>query len=315
MRGISVLFFVLVTQVMLAQTAVREFTPDANGNMVPREMAVASDGDHALLKQSVNGVQVPVEQSETRTLSEGLNGKVTETIVHHYGPDGEILSTDRIVTEEHKRADGGSSVQATIQHSDLNGTYKEVERRSTDTQVQGKTSTSETTISRIGLDGTLTPEEKRKVVTSGDQKESHQEEEVYKVSASGLFTQSARNVTDQKSMPDGKNTSQTAHYEVDYDGRIALDNLKVTTSVKAPDGSQITEVNTYGYQAGRTRGDADPQGLQSQARTVRSMNPDGTISEKLTVALPSLSDSNRLGPANIVSEKVCAGKCDEPKAK
>ena len=290
----------------------QEFTPDANGNMIARSTALSSDGNQALVRQSINGQSVPLDQTESKTLRETATEKVTEQIVHHYGPGGEILSTDRTVTEEHKRPDGGAFVESTIQHSDLSGGMREVERRATNTSVQGKTSTTDLTISRIGLDGHLAPEEKHKTVKTGDEKVTHEEEEVFKVSTNGSFTPSARNVTD-KTVSGEKTTSQTAHYETDYQGRSQLDNLKVTNTAKSSDGRQVTEVNTYGYPPGQSRGDTPLQAIQSQQVIERTPRPDGTVAETLSVRLPSLSDSGRLGPANLISQKVCSGKCDDTK--
>jgi hypothetical protein len=280
--------------------------------MVARSSALSDDGTQALLQQSVNGTQVPVEKTETRTLSESASGKVTETVVRHYGPDGQILSTDRTVTEERKRPGGGTATTATLQRSDMNGALREVERRATETKTDGKTTTSEVVISRLGVDNRITPDEKHVVVTTGDDKKTHEDEQIFKASTSGQFTQTARNVTDHTVNGD-KTTTQTAHYQTDYQGRIQLDNLKVTNTEKGPNGAQTTEVNTYGYPPGVARTDAPPTALQSQQVITRTTLKDGTMAETLSVRLPSLSDANRLGPANVVSQKVCAGKCDAPK--
>ena len=61
-----------------------------------------TDGVVTDLRQSINGREVPLSQTEEKVLSKNGNTTVTERIVRHYGANGQIVQTDRVVTEETK---------------------------------------------------------------------------------------------------------------------------------------------------------------------------------------------------------------------
>ena len=59
--------------------------------------------------------------------------------------------------EENKLPGGGSSVRETTYRSDVNGSLQEVERQTTETRVDGSTTTANTVIDRPTLNGSLKP--------------------------------------------------------------------------------------------------------------------------------------------------------------
>jgi hypothetical protein len=292
----------------LAQSNSATYITDINGHQVEATSSVTTlDGEHTELSQSVNGRKVPLEQTETHILSKG-NPTVTETIVHKFDRAGQMISTERTVEEEQKRA-GGSTIRATISRSDTNGSLREDERRVIDTQVQGAATTSDVVISRVGVTGSFDPVEKRTVVTTGDAKATHETETVYRPSQSGPFVEAQRDEKDIQK--DGNKTVENAAvYQVDYTGKMRLVSQTLSTTTKASDGSEVTEMNVYERNSlGRPRDEQTGQQIDEQRIIERTKGPNGAVIETTAVRRPSLADSSRLGEPNKISEIVCTGKC------
>jgi hypothetical protein len=307
-------YWFLCAGVALAQSGGKSTTdlliPDLNGNSVETAVYTAKDGDHKELTQSINGRQVPLQQSDIHVLSEGPNGRTTETLTRKYDATGQVVSTERTVIEE-KKTPGGAVIHATVYRSDLNGQMPESERRTTEIQTQGTTSTTNVTVSRPGLSGSFDVAEKRNVVTTTDGKTVHETEVVQNPTANGQLVEAAREVREQNTV-DGATTSTTARYEPDFTGKMSLSSQEVTTVKKAPDGSLVTAVDLYAPAAyGIARSESATQQLREQDVTVRR-EKNGVVTETTTVSRPTLQDPNRLAPPVPASELVCTGKCDGP---
>lgn len=284
--------------------------PDLNGNTVPSAIYTAKDGDRKEITQSINGRAVPLEQSDLHVLSEGPNGRTTETITRKYDATGQVISTERTVVEE-KKTSGGSVIHATVYRSDLNGQMAESERRTVETQNQGTASTTDVTISRPGLNGSFDVAEKRNIVKDTQNNTVHEIETVQVPGANGQLMETLREVRDQTSV-NGTTTATTARYEPDYAGKMSLAGQQVTIAKKAADGSVVTQVDLYAPSAyGIARSESAKPQLKEQDVTVRS-EKNGVVTETTTASRPTLQDPNRLGPPSRVSELVCKGKCDGP---
>jgi hypothetical protein len=284
------------------------YTTDLNGHVVADSQQVARDGSKALLVQSINGREVPLQSSETHVLTDEPNHRVTETIVRTYDATGQLGSTERTVSDEVK-GPAGSVVHASVFRSDLNGHMNESERRVIDTHVQGSTTTADVTISRAGVNGSLDTAEKRQVVTIKDGDTVRATETIQRPSGNGnQFFEAAREVREETKSGD-KTTSSTAMYELDFQGKLSLSRQDVRTTAKAADGSQVTELNTYApstYTEPRTEG-GSPK-LREQEMIVRREN-NGVVTETTTVRRPTPADPNRLGDATVISNLVCTGTC------
>jgi hypothetical protein len=300
--------------VALAQTGGKSTTdlliPDLNGNSVVAAVYTAKDGDRKELTQSINGREVPLEQSDIHVLSDGPNGKTTETLTRKYDATGQVISTERTVVEETK-SPTGAVIHSTVYRSDLNGQMAESERRTIETQTQGATSTTDITISRPGISGSFDVAEKRNVVTNTDGKTVHETEVVQIPSSNGQLMEAAREVRDQTTV-DGMTTSTATRYEPDFSGKMSLASQQVSTARKAADGSLVTQVDLYAQAAyGIARDENATAHLKEQDVVVRR-EKNGVVTETTTVSRPTLQDSSRLGPSATVSELVCKGKCDGP---
>jgi hypothetical protein len=284
--------------------------PDLNGNSIQTAVYTAKDGDRQELTQSVNGRKVPLQQSETHVLSDGPNGKTTETLTRKYDATGQLVSTERTVVDE-KKLPNGAVIHATTYRSDLNGQMAESERRTIESQTQGPVSTTDVTVSRPGISGSFDVAEKRNVVTNADGKTLHETEVVQIPAANGQFMEAAREVRDQSTV-NGTTTSTEARYEPDFTGKMSLASQQVATIKKDSDGSLITQIDLYAPAAyGIAREQNATAKLKEQEVIVRR-EKNGVVTETTTASRPTLQDPSRLGPPTPVSELVCKGKCDGP---
>ena len=307
-------YSLLFAGLALAQSGGKSTTgliiPDLNGNSVEAALYTAKDGDRQELTQSINGRKVPLQQSETHVLSDGPNGKTTETLTRKYDATGQLVSTERTVVEENKLPNG-AVIHATVYRSDLNGQMAEAERRTIESHTQGPTSTTNVTVSRPGIGGSFDVAEKRNVVTNADGKTLHETEVVQIPAANGQLMDAARLVRDQSTV-NGTTTSTETRYEPDFTGSLSLISQQVATIKKDADGSLVTQVDLYAPAAyGVAREQTATPKLKEQDVIVRR-EKNGVVTETTAVSRPTLQDPSRLGPSNPVSELVCTGKCDGP---
>ena len=284
--------------------------PDLNGNRVEAAIYTAKDGDRQELTQSVNGHKVPLQQSETHVLSDGPNGKTTETLTRKYDATGQLITTERTLVEE-KKLPNGAVIHATTYRSDLNGQMAEAERRTIESQTQGPTSTTNVTVSRPGISGSFDVAEKRSVVSNADGKTLRETETVQIPGANGQLMEAARLAREQSTV-NGTTTSTEARYEPDFTGKLSLISQQVATIKKDPDGALVTQVDLYAPAAyGIAREQNATPKLKEQDVIVRR-EKNGVVTETTTVSRPTMQDPGRLGPSGPASELVCVGKCDGP---
>jgi|SRR5581483_1735991 len=287
---------------------------DLNGNRVPGQSFSSTDGEHTERFQSINGREVPLEDTVDRVIREDANGKITERVVRKFDRDGKLASTERIVTEETKQPGGGSSIRSITYRSDLNGAMREDERQTTETRVQGSTTVSNTTIERPTLNGSFQTVEKRSEVTEGPPDRQTSTESVYRPDGSGGFREALRYVTTTTKAGD-VTTETRADYEPGVTGQLQLASQSDSTITKRPDGTEVTQTNLYAHTvAGRLQESNAPMRIQEQQIVERRVKPDGSVVETFSVRRPSVSDPNRLGELQKLSETVCKGKC-RPEAK
>jgi len=301
------------------QSSTTTYTKDLNGNRAEGQSfttnGTPNDGDRTERFQSINGRQVPLEQTVDRVVSQDANGKVTERIVKKFNRDGQLASTERVMIEEIKVPGGSSSVRETTYRSDANGTSREAERKTIETKVSGSTTTASTVIDRPTLNGSMETVEKRSAVTEGPADNQHTTESVYRPALSGGFQEALRYVTTTSKANDATKETK-ADYEPGLDGRLQLASQSESTSSKRPDGTEVTETNLFAKTvAGVLQDNNAAMRVKEQQVVQRRTNPDGSVVETLSVRRPSVSDPNRLGDLQKLSETVCKGKCQPDAAK
>lgn len=302
--------FLLAGALAAAQSATTTYTTDINGNRVDASTTLAN-AERTEVSRSINGRLVPLEQTEERVLSEDASGKVTETVTRKYAPTGQLMSTERVVTDAQKLAGGGSKVKATTYRSDVNGQMQEAQRTTKESHIQGATTYAETVVERPTLNDAFQAIEKRSEVTDTADGASHGQETVYRRSGNGDFYEALRHVTEERKTGD-QTTVHTAYYEPDATGALQLARQNVSTTTKQPDGTEVTEVNLYARSVpGVVQNSGAPEQLQEQQVIQRGKGPDGAVVETLSVRRPTISDPGRLGGLQKISETVCKGKCSE----
>jgi hypothetical protein len=307
--------FALMGSLAAAQSVATTYTTDINGNRVAAATVVASAQPGAeeatQITQSINGRTVPMQRTETRVLSKDANGSVVETIVRKYDPNGQVGSTERVVTETQTRPNG-STVHATTYRSDVNGNMAAAERSTVESEKQGGVTTTQSVTERPAPGGSFQAVEKTTRVSEVSGDKTHDDEIVYRraLGSGGDFSQAVRDVKDI-THTGNVITETSAHYEpVATASQMRLVQQSQSTTTKHPDGSETSQVNLYGssWTGNVSDGDA-PLALREQDIIERQKGPGGNVTEILSVRRPTPADPNRLGPATKVSETVCTGKC------
>jgi hypothetical protein len=307
------LFLVLTAALASAQSASTTYTRDINGNHTEGFSSSTNDGDRTERFQSINGRQVPLEQIVDRVVRQDANGKVTERSVRKFNRDGQITSTERVMIEENKLPGGRSTVRETTYRSDVNGSLREDERKTTEMRVDGSMTTASTVIDRPSLNGSFETVEKRSAVTEGPAENQHTTESVYRRGGSGGFEEALRSVKTASKVND--TTKETAAtYAPGTNGQMQLASQSDATTTKQPDGTEVTQTNLFAQSVALQDSNTALR-VKEQQIVQRRTNPDGSVVETVSVRRPSVSDPNRLGDPLRLSETVCKGKCQPDPAK
>ena len=296
-----------------AQNDTTLYRTDLNGHRVAEEAfdtSLVPDG-HATreLSRSVNGRVVPLEKTE-QTVTKSGNKTTTETIIKRYNPTGELIMTQKVVTEKETQPNGSSTESSKAYASDFSGTLKEVERRKVETTVQGAVTTKQTEVDQPGLDGSFQIAEKRssEIQKSGDRTDT--KETVYRRSQNGEMSPALQEVISETKSGE-TTTRQVANYEPGLTfGTMRLASQTVSTTTKDKNGNETSEVNIYSSAAdGRVQENGAPQQIKEQQLITRRVGSDGTVTDSVSVRRPSISDPTKLGDSKQISQTTCSGKC------
>ncbi len=297
------------------QSTITTYTPDLmNGGNMVNSATASSDHTQTQVTQSLNGVQVPLDQREQHVIRSDANGSVIETLVKRYNFDGTYASTERIVEETRKNPNGGSTVVTTTYRTDLDGSSQLAERRTEDTQVSGKTTMVNTVIDQPTLGGNLQTVEKRSDVTQdlsqGKERKSSTTESIYRGDPGVGFHEAVRKVTTETQKGDQTIEDTTDYEPATPDGALQLQGRRVSSTTTTPGGSQSTIVNVYAPAAdGIVQSSDQPPQLKQQQIITRVQNPDGSVVDTFSVREPNVSDPTKLGAPREITQTVCTGKC------
>jgi hypothetical protein len=302
-------FLFLAATLAFGQSVVTTYSTDVNGNRVAGSSMVSNDGQHTQITRSINGRQVPAEQTTERVISESPAGRVVEKITKRFDQNGQIASTDRTVTEEQKLSNG-SVTRSTVYHGDVNGEMHEAERRTVEVHAQGSTVNTQTEIARPDLSGSFQTAEKRSSSSETANNTTHTDDTVYRRSENGGFYPAVRDVS-YTTKSGSQVVEKSAHYEQRDNQQLQLMGQTVSTTVKQPNGSSVSEVSLYGANSedGRAHDNQTGLHLREQQTVERIPGPGGSVTEIVTARRPTISDPGRLGPSTKISETVCTGKC------
>lgn len=298
-----------LVSVSSAQSNSATYTTDINGNRVAGGAVVTTDGTTTDLRQSINGREVPLEQVQTKVLSKSGNTTVTERIVRHYGANGQVVATDRVVTEETKTGEGESIVHATTYRSDISGNMNEAERKTIETRKNGVATVTDTAIEKRDLSGSFATAEKRTATSEPTSDGTRGSETVMLRNANGSLYEAERSST-VETKSGNQIVKNTAIYEPTVSGEMTLTRQQLMKTTANPDGTSSDEVEIFGRPSdGRAREAGAPPALTEKRVISRQKTADGAVVEKQTVQLPDVNDPGKLDPARKVSETVCRGEC------
>jgi len=292
-------------------------TRDVNGNPMPGldTRSSRSDGDSSVYetRQSLNGTTVPAERVEQHVVRDSGGVRVVERTIQRYSPNGEPLPREKQVITTTTHADGSVEERNDTLRGDLNGNLALAERTETEARRNGSTVNSQSVISRPSLNASLDVVEKRNVVRDERSKDAWQQNEtVWRKGQSGFY-EAVRRVTEHRA-EDGRVSENTAEYEPGSTGALVLHSQVVKNSVKAPDGSERTEITVRDQSAPGTVIDGSDPGLKLRSEEIAERVPgaDGSVRETVSVRRPTIAEPDRLGPARRISETVCRGDCNPP---
>jgi hypothetical protein len=287
---------------LLAQQETRQtsaWTLDVNGHRVEGPVYTATEspagGRRAETARSINGRMVPIQSSEDRVLREDAQGKVVERIIQKYDANGNPGLPMKVRIEESKNSDGSSTVRAATYEADVNGNLQLIERSTTQVR-PGATTESSTTVERATLNGSLQTVEKATRVERTTGSGAQVESTTYRRDVSGNFTPFAQE--SKQIVKSGPNEStDTAHYELDANGKLSLASRAVDRVKTNPDGSQVVDTDVYSkFAAGHTAdGNTDQPRLQEQIHRERTPGPGGAVVETTSVRARLPNDPSRLG--------------------
>jgi hypothetical protein len=290
--------------VLSAQSTSATYITDINGNRV-------AGGEVASANGVTNGREVPLEQVEEKVLSQSGNTTVTERTVRHYGMNGQVVATDRVVTETTKTGEGESLVRATTYRSDVSGNMNEAERKTVETRKNGAATVVDTAVEKKDLNGSFAVAEKRTATAEPTADGKRESETVMLRDANGTLYEAQRSST-VETKTGNQTVANTSIYEPTVSGEMRLAQQKLVKTTNNTDGSSSEEVETFGRTSdGRARAaDAPPQ--LTEKRTIeRQKGPGGAVTETQTVQLPDVNNPGKLSPAHQVSETICRGECTQ----
>ena len=292
----------------VAQTSTT-YTTDLNGNRIAGGQTVAKEGVVTDLRRSINGKEVPLEQVEQKVLSTSGNTTVTERLIRHYGANGQVVSTERVVSEETKNGND-SSVKSTTYRSDISGNMAEAERKTVETHKSGNNTITDTAVEKKSLSGSFEVAEKRSLVLEPTSDGKKENETVYLRDTNGRLYEAQRVATVETHQRAGEVLSNTAVYEPGTNGDLALAKQNVVKTTTKPDGSTSQEIETFGRTSDGHAREAGAAPALTEKRVIeRQKSADGSIVQRESVQVPSVNDPGRLGTARTVSETVCRGEC------
>ncbi|MEO5927019.1 MAG: hypothetical protein ABIR70_24600 [Bryobacteraceae bacterium] len=294
---------------LLAQSTTTSYQTGINGERVPTSsQSTSATGTRSQNIKSTSGSPIPAVQETEKILRDDASGKVIERTIQHYDANGRPARTERITIEETPLPGGGKTSTETRAQSDLNGRYSPTERRTTETRVNGLTTTTSVTVDRPTPNNSFQTAEKRSIVAVGPKDKQTTTETVERLGITGRFQPVQRTETSVQVAGD-KTVQNTAVYDLNVVGKFGLSQQTVATTTKGPNG-ETTETNIYGTETlGRSGAQSDKLQLQQQLMTQKKVAADGSVTEVVMARSPNPSDPTKLGDPQQISETVCTGKC------
>jgi hypothetical protein len=284
---------------------------DLNGNPITAgsssESKTQGDGRTVRTEYGVdtNGQKVPLASTEETKIEQ--DGRiVVQQIIRRFDQNGNLTSTERVVSNEQKLASGAIEKQTSVYRSDLNGNESLDERAVT--QTEGKTSV--TSVEKRAFDGSLELAERQTTTTEKNPSGSKSESSTFRKDSNGNLYEVVKQVQETKKQ--GNQTVENdSTYVVQGDGRYALQEQKVIRSTAKADGTVSKRIEVYGEQVPGTTNESGKPALK-EIQTVESRKTaDGSVVETKSSQKAEVTDNGRLTSPQVISETVIEKKANQ----
>lgn len=310
MRKFSVVMAVSLPLAAWQTSVSTTYTRDVNGQSIPGAIYSSSkdNGNSASTEymMSVNGRKVPLESTEERVVRQDSAGSVVERVIRRYDPNGNPGPVERQKIETRNNPDGSVSSTTNVYRSDLNGRLELAERIVAEGSKAGVTVTTNTVVERPTLNGSVQVEERRVRTETTDPAGTKSDTMTYRKDPSGRFVEALRVIADAKDQ-NGQTVQNVANYEPGDTGKLQLHSQTVTRSRKNADGTTSSEVDIFRHVPGRAESTGTPRLTERQ--TIEQRLDGDRVVERKSAQRPTISDPDRLGPSELIGERVCTGKC------
>lgn len=299
------LFFLMAALAAFGQSTTSESRRfDVNGNPISAgstsESKTSSDGLTVRTEYGVdaNGRKIALSTIE-ETKVEKSGHTMVQQVIRRYDQNGNMTSSEKVLSDEQKLAGGVVEKQATVFRTDLNGNEVLEERQVTRTDKK----TSVTEVQKRGLDGALALAERQTSATETNPKGSKTQSSTFRRDNNGNLYEVVREI--KETTTQGKQTLENdVKYVVRGDGQFALQQQVVTRSTPQSDGTVAKQVEVYSEQVPGLSNDSGKPALK-EVQTIQSRKAsDGSVVETIVSQKAGVNENGRLGDPQVISETV-----------
>ncbi len=239
---------------------------------------------------------------------------MVEQTIQRYDQAGRPTETEKVLIESRQDAAGRETRRTTRSVTDLNGRFQVQERTSATSVERGGTTETTTVVERPTINGAMDVVQRRESRETTRKSGSTEDVTIYNQDQDGRFSVAARETVEIVDQGDQATTTTTRFNTVNASGDLQFAERTVQEAERRPDGTESRVISEYGAAApGRSETGAGNPHLREQRIVEQEVAADGSVVETTGVRRVSLSDPNRLGPYQKVSEVVCRGQCLEQK--
>lgn len=287
---------------MAAAQQTATYVYDLNG----RPVETVGSTNQTTTIRNANGREVPIQKVDEKVISDDGTTRVVERIVRQYSTDGKPGPPEKQRIEQRKTGTGSLTTSTTTWKGDISGNLVITERAVSDSHTSAEGSVVNTAIERPSINGSMEMVERQEQVTRTTPGSQVENTTIYTRNTNGDFGESARS-TVERTVKNGTTVENAASYAL---GQLVKQT--VSTTVKQGNTEEVQEDVFLANAPGTVQaaGEGRPR-LQQRRLIERSYSASGS-KEIVRMQQPSPDDPNRLGNPRKVEEKVCTGKCGGP---
>lgn len=255
----------------------------------------------------INGrrVELPTgkEVRERKVLEQGPNGTVYEEIVRKVDSQGNPLAPEKVRVVERAGSDGGKVVETTTYRGDVNGRFTPVERDVAETRTKDGANVQTVVVERPNINGGFDLVERSAAVTRKDGGKEVTNRSIYRPDTNGRLVEMVRQSVERAPDEKGRPKETLLEYQNASTGKLELSQQQITVELKNPDGTSTSEITIYGMAVPGRPSDGTLK-LREQQLITRQPGPNNTVKESFSVRRPGVTDGEKLGDFQKVSERI-----------